>query len=82
MQAPFGKRSRDAFGIAATYVRFSSHSGAGFDLDSELVWESYYKWTIGKHVALIPDFQFLHQPGGLLANRDCPLLSSRVVVSF
>lgn len=82
LQAPFGKRSQDAVGIAATSVRFSSHSGAGFELDSELVLETYYKWTIGKHVALIPDFQFLHQPGGLLANRDCPLLTSRVVVSF
>jgi carbohydrate-selective porin OprB len=82
MQAPFGKRSQDALGIAATSVRFSSHSGAGFELDSELVLESYYKLTISKHVALIPDFQFLHQPGGLVANRDCPLLTSRVVVAF
>jgi carbohydrate-selective porin OprB len=82
LQAPFGKRSQDALGIAATSVRFSSHSGAGFELESELVVETYYKLTISKHFALIPDFQFLHQPGGLLANRDCPLLTSRVVVSF
>lgn len=82
LQAPFTKRSRDAIGMAATWVRFSSHPGAGFDLRSELALESYYKATINKHVALVQDFQFLHHPGGLRANRDCPVITPRLVISF
>lgn len=82
LQAPFGKRSQDAIGVAATAVRFSSSPGAGFEWDGELVFEGYYKATLGKHVALVQDFQFLHHPGGLRANRDCPVVTPRLVFSF
>jgi len=30
----------------------------------------------------VQDFQFLHHPGGLRANRDCPVITPRLVVSF
>jgi porin len=82
LQAPFSKRSHDAIGIAATWVRFSSHAGAGFDLPSELVLEGYYRATINKHLSLVQDFQFLHHPGGLRADQDCPVITPRFVISF
>ena len=82
LQAPFGSRTQDSIGIAATSVRFSSRPGAGFELGGELVLEGYYKATIGKHLALVQDFQFLHHPGGMRANRDCPILTPRLVISF
>jgi len=82
LEAPLTERSHDAIGMAATWVRFSSHPSAGFDLRGELALESYYKATINKHIALVQDFQFFHHPGGLSANRDCPVITPRLVISF
>ena len=82
VQQLFHKRSQDSIGIAATWVNFSSAPAAGFDLDGELALESYYKATITKHIALVQDFQFLHHPGGVLTNRDCPMITPRMVISF
>ncbi len=82
LQGPLQRRSRDSVGLAATWVRFSSEPNAEFDLPSELVLESYYKITFNKHISLVQDFQFLHHPGGLRANRDCPVITPRLVVSF
>ena len=82
LQAPFRKRSQDAIGIAATWVRFSTDPDAGVELGSELALEAYYKATINKHIALVQDFQFLHHPGGMRANVDCPVITPRLVVSF
>jgi porin len=82
LQAPFPKRGHDAIGIAATWVHFSTHPGAGFDLPGELALEGYYKATINRHIALVQDFQFLHHPGGLRADRDCPVITPRFVISF
>jgi porin len=82
LQAPFQRRSLDSIGLAATWVRFSSEPNAEFDLPSELVLESYYKITFNKHISLVQDFQFLHHPGGLRANRDCPVITPRLVISF
>jgi porin len=82
LQGPFRKRSQDAIGMAATWVRFSQQPGAGFDLPSELALEGYYKAALNKHVALVQDFQFLHHPGGLRANRDCVVITPRLVISF
>jgi porin len=82
LQGPLRKRSQDAIGVAVTWVRFSSQPAAGFDLRSEMVLESYYKATLTKHIALVQDFQFVHHPGGLHANRDCPVVTPRLVISF
>jgi len=82
LQGPLQRRSQDSIGLAATWVRFSSESNAGFDLRSELVLESYYKFAFNKHFALVQDFQFLHHPGGSSANRDCPVITPRLVISF
>ena len=82
LQGPLRRRSQDSIGLAVTWVRFSSEPEAGFDLRSEFVVESYYKVPFNKHIALVQDFQFLHHPGGLRANRDCPVITPRLVVSF
>jgi len=82
LEGPLRRRSQDSIGLAATWVRFSSEPKAGFDLQSEFVVESYYKVPFNKHIALVQDFQFLHHPGGLRANRDCPVVTPRLAISF
>ena len=82
LQSPFRRRMHDSIGVAATWVRFTSDHDAGFQLSSETAFETYYKVALNKHVAMVPDFQLLHHPGGLEANRDCPVITPRVVLSF
>lgn len=82
LQGPFHKRPQDSIGVAETWVRFSSQPAAGFDLSGELILETYYKVPIGKHIAFVQDFQFLHHPGGLRSNPDCPIITPRLMVSF
>ncbi len=82
LQSPLRRRGQDAMGTALTWVRFSSYPQAGFDLRSEMIWESYYKASLNKHVALVADFQYLHHPGGLIAHPDCPILTPRLVITF
>jgi len=76
------KRSQDAIGFATTWVRFSSQPGARFEYPGEFIFESYYKAAITRHIALVQDFQFVHHPGGLQANPDCPVVTPRLVIAF
>jgi carbohydrate-selective porin OprB len=82
LQGPFRKRSQDGIGVAATWLRFSSDPDADFNLHAELTFESYYKASLTKHIALVSDFQYLHHPGGMRANPDCPVITPRLVLSF
>jgi carbohydrate-selective porin OprB len=82
LQGPFHKRSLDGIGLATTWVHFSPDPDAHLDRLGELVLESYYKAAFNKHVALVLDFQYLHHPGGLPENRDCPVITPRLVISF
>jgi porin len=82
MQSPLSLRPHDSAGIAVTEVRFSDHPAAGFDENRELGFEAYYKLQIKKPLALIPDFQFLHHPGGSSSEPDVPVLSQRLAISF
>ncbi len=82
LQGPFRKRSQDGIGLAGTWVHFSSDPDADFDQLDELVLESYYKAAFNKHLALVLDFQYLHHPGGLHENADCPVITPRLVISF
>ena len=76
------RRSQDSAGVATTWVRFSSQPRAWFEYQSEMIFEAYYKAHVSSHVALIQDFQFLHHPGGLRINSDCPVITPRVVITF
>lgn len=82
LSAPFKRRRPDAIGLAATWVHFSSDPDAGFDRLGEMTIEAYYKASFGKHIALVQDFQYLHDPGGLQADGDCPVVTLRLVISF
>ena len=82
LQAPSTRRDKDSIGMAATALQFSAEPSAGFDYRSELILENYYKLTIRKYFALIQDFQFLHHPGGERDERDGPVLTTRLVLSF
>ncbi len=76
------KRHQDSIGIAATWVHFSSQPAARFEYSGEMIFETYYKALISRHLALVQDFQFIHHPGGLRAHPDCPVLTPRVVITF
>ena len=82
LQAPIAERPADSFGFAATGVGFSPHPAAGFDDASEIILESYYRASITRHVALVQDFQFVRNPGGLESNPNCVVITPRLVVSF
>jgi porin len=82
MQAVLSSRPKDTLGLGATWARFSHTPGAGFDYARELVAEVYYKVSLIRHVALVQDFQFLHQPGGVRAQPDCAVITPRLTLSF
>ena len=82
MAGPFASRSHDAIGGAVTMVRFTDVPQAGFEYRSEITTEAYYKVMLGRFVSLVPDVQFIHHPGGLLAQRDAIVLTPRINISF
>jgi porin len=82
LQGTWGNRPQDSIGVAATGVRLSPQPTTGIGTGKELVLESYYKVFLTRHFSLVPDFQFIHHPGGSLAHADCPIFTSRFVASF
>jgi carbohydrate-selective porin OprB len=82
LSAPFRRREADAAGLAATWVRFSQEPSAGFSEPAELVVESYYKIALTKRIAVVPDLQYLHHPGGVHSNRNCAVLTQRFTFAF
>jgi carbohydrate-selective porin OprB len=82
LQGPFRRRIHDSIGTAATWVHLSAQPGTGGRLSGELAIEAYYKAVISQHFALVQDLQYLHEPGGMSAKRDCTLVTPRLVVSF
>jgi carbohydrate-selective porin OprB len=53
-----------------------------YEPTGELTLELYYKLAFNQHFALVPDFQYIHNPGGLREDRDCPVVTSRLVISY
>jgi len=82
LQAPIARRPHDSMGMGVTEVDFSKDPNASFDEDSEVVFEFYYKFKLTGPFVTIPDFQYLHHPGGISADKDSPVISQRLVVSF
>jgi carbohydrate-selective porin OprB len=76
------RRSQDSIGFAITSLHFSSLPTGRFEYSGEMIFESYYKAAINAHLALVQDFQFIHHPGGLGVNPDCPVLTPRLVITF
>ena len=65
-----------------SWVRFSSEASEIAPLSDELVFETYYKIALQKHVAFVSDFQYVHHPAGLTLQRDLPVITPRLVISF
>jgi porin len=82
LESPFAARPHDAIGVAATSARFTDDPYAGFEENAELAFELYYKVSIQRHVSLLPDFQFIHHPGGLRSQQDAFVMTPRVSISF
>jgi carbohydrate-selective porin OprB len=82
LQGTLRRRTQDSMGSAVTWVQFSRQTEAGFDLPGERIFETYYKFAISRHLALIQDFQFVHNGGGLRSNPDCSIITPRLAISF
>lgn len=82
LQAPLHHRPADSLGLAATWVRLAPSPAESLARNSELVFETYYKLALTPHLAIVQDFQFLHHPGGLASNPDCPVITPRLVFTF
>lgn len=82
LQGPFATRPHDSVGIAVTSARFTNEADAGYQYDTELALETYYKVALGKYVSLVPDIQFIHHPGGLLSQKNALVLTPRLTLSF
>jgi porin len=79
---PLARRSHDSAGLGATWVRFSEEPAAGFQRSGEFALESYYKIHLTRFLSLVPDLQFIHNPGGLSCQQDSVVLTPRLNVSF
>lgn len=82
LDSPFAARPHDAIGVGATSGRFTDDPDAGFQEDAELAVELYYKISVRQHIALVPDLQYIHHPGGLRHHRDALVLTPRISISF
>jgi carbohydrate-selective porin OprB len=75
-------RPHDAIGVAATSARFSDDPYAGFQENAETAVELYYKISVKRFLSIVPDFQFIHHPGGLRSQQDAVVLTPRLNISF
>ena len=44
--------------------------------------ETFYKAQISHDLAISPDMQFIHNPGGLRSQRDSVVFTPRLTLSF
>ena len=82
LQSPRKMRRDNSIGVAVSWVRFSSEASEIAPLSDELVFETYYKIALQKHLAFVSDFQYVHHPAGLALQRDLPVITPRLVISF
>jgi porin len=79
---PLAPRPHDSVGLGTTWVRFSEAPEAGFQQSGELILEAYYKIRLTRFLSLVPDLQFIHNPGGLRCQQDSVVFTPRLNVSF
>ena len=77
---PFANRADDVCGLGVTAARFASHSG--MDEDYELAVELFYKFRALKFLAIQPDLQYIHNPGGVSWQDDALAATIRMVMDF
>jgi porin len=78
----FPSRDNDILGLGASFVSLTDEPGAGFDRDSELVVELFYKIQILKWLSIKPDLQYIHNPGGLSDFDDAIAFTLRLQADF
>jgi carbohydrate-selective porin OprB len=78
---PWAARPDDAIGAGVTSVRLSDVPEAGFEQRREVVSEIYYRLSITSFLSLVPDFQFIRNPGGARID-DAFVFTPRVTLSF
>jgi porin len=81
LESPLASRPNDAIGFGITSVRFTDADEPGFERDHEAVAEIYYRVALTRFLSLVPDFQFIRNPGGARSN-DAFVFTPRVTLSF
>jgi carbohydrate-selective porin OprB len=81
VERPFAARPNDAIGFGITSVRFTDADEPGFERDHEIAAEIYYRVSLTRFLSLVPDFQFIRNPGGARSN-DAFVFTPRVTLSF
>lgn len=82
LDSPLAIREHDSLGIAATSVRFTGESQAGFQEHRETAIELYYKLNVRQFLSLVPDVQYIRHPGGSHSPSYALVLTPRLVLSF
>lgn len=75
-------RDEDSLGTAITWVRLSSASGAGFEKNHELVFETFYKLRVTPWLALKPDLQYIVNPSGARSIKNALVPTMRFEWAF
>ena len=81
-KGPIPTRDDDVAGLGATWVRLSDAHSAGFDDNSELAIEVFYKCQALKFLSIKADLQYIHNPGGVADQSDALSLLVRAVFQF
>jgi carbohydrate-selective porin OprB len=82
LNSPFAIRPHDSAGFGGTWVKFSDDRAAGFQRSAETAFEFYYKFSIYRFFSVVPDMQYIRNPGGLIQQSDALVLTPRVNLSF
>ncbi len=75
-------RDKDVLGLGATRVRFSNEPDADFDETSEIASELFYKIQLRRWLSLAPDFQYVHNPGGVASRRHPVVGTMRMIIGL
>ena len=74
-------RDDDALGFRFSWVETSRAAGSGYNAD-ETNWESFYLFQATPFLALIPDLQWIHNPGGEAARPNALIFTLRATIEF
>jgi len=76
----FPSRKQDSVGLAYTYADVTGKDGGTIRDPSEQILELYYKAQLTPFASIMPDLQFISNPGGNFG--DATILGIRLVVDF
>lgn len=75
-------RPRDVLGLGANWVRWRDRPGGGVRGGGEFVVECFLRAQLSPSIALVPDVQWIHDPGGRPELADALVLTLRLDVLF